>query len=174
MKRKYIAISVAIAAVCVGITACVTADEEKEETVSLSQVPQPVKDTLKQYAAESEVKTVEKGDDDGIKVYEFEIQQGAHKFEVAITTDGKYNGTEEDMELSAMPDAAQKALQAQAGGGKISGCEKAMDANNKVTYEADIKKDGKKFEVAVDANGNVVNTESADKEDGKKEKDDKD
>lgn len=174
MKSKYIINSLAVAALCLGINGCATAGEEKEDAVSMDKVPQAVKDTLKQYAAESDVKAVEKGDQDGTKVYEFDIQQGARKFEVAITPDGKFNGTEEDMDLSAMPDAARQALQGQAAGGKISGGEKAVDANNKVTYEADIEKDGKKSEVAVDAAGNVVSTESANKEEGKKEKDEKD
>jgi uncharacterized membrane protein YkoI len=56
---------------------------------------------------------------------------------------------------------------ATAGGGKLSEFEKATDAEGKVTYEADIDKDGKKSEVAVDAEGKVVSMESAsgDKED---------
>ena len=65
-----------------------------------------------------------------------------------------------------MPAAAQAVLKVQAGDGKLSGFEKAVDQNHKTTYEADIEKNGKKSEVAVDANGNVVSTESADKEKG--------
>jgi hypothetical protein len=50
-------------------------------------------------------------------------------------------------------------------GGKISGGEKAVDKDNKVTYEADIEKDGKKTEVAVNADGKVVSTEAAEGKD---------
>jgi uncharacterized membrane protein YkoI len=151
----------AVLAAITGFTASALAGEEKEESISLDQVPQSVKDTLKQYAADSDVKTVVKGDQDGTKVFEFDIEQGARKFEVAISTKGKFMGTEEDVQLSDMPQPAQDALKAQGGDGKLSGFEKAVDQNNKATYEADIEKDGKKSEVAVDADGKVVSTEAA-------------
>lgn len=158
--------SLAAVAVIAGFAASVRA-EEKEETVTMDQVPQKVKDTLKTYAAESDVKKIEKGDADGTKVFEFDIEQGTRKFEVAITPKGKFWGTEEDMELTAMPDAVQKALNAQAVGGTISGGEKALDKDNKVTYEANIEKGGKKFEVAVDVSGKVLSTEAAESKDEK-------
>jgi hypothetical protein len=164
MKSKHIITCLAAVVVGVGASACLTSNDEKEETVSMDKVPQVVKDTLKKYAAESDVKKAEEGDEDGTKEFEFDVTQGTRKFEVAITPDGKYLGTEEDMDLAGMPDAVQKTLTSQAAGGKISGGEKAVDANNKVTYEADIQKDGKKFEVAVDANGTLLKTESEDKE----------
>ena len=135
----------------------------------MDKVPSAVKDTLKQYATESDVKKVEKSDEDGVEAFEFDITQGARSYELAITPDGKFNGTEEDIQLSDMPEAAQNALKAQAGDeGKLSEFEKAVDKNNKTTYEADIKNEDKKFEVAVDADGTIVS-----KEDISKEKDEK-
>jgi hypothetical protein len=167
MKLKQLIMGLAGAAAIAGFTAIAFAAEEKEETITMDKVPQKVRDTLKTYAAESDVKGIEKGDDDGTKVFEFDIEQGTHKFEVAITPAGKFWGTEEDMELTAMPDAAQKALNALAVGGKISGGEKAMDKDKKVTYEAIIEKDGKKSEVAVDASGKTISTEAVEEGEGK-------
>ncbi len=153
-------------------TGCTSSDGEKEEAISMDKVPAVVKKTLATYAADSEVKHAEKGDQDGKQVFEFDIEKGTRKFEVAISPDGKYMGTEEDVDFKTMPDAVQKTLNDQAKGGKISGCEKAVDSSNKVTYEADIVKDGKKSEIVVDADGKVVKTESASKEkDEKEEKD---
>jgi hypothetical protein len=66
----------------------------------------------------------------------------------------------------------QKALTDLAGGGKVSGCEKATSAKNKVTYEADVEKDGKKMEVTVDADGKILTKDSeSDEKSEKKEKD---
>ena len=161
MKSKYTIMSAATLVAIAGFTAYAFAGEAKEESISLDKVPAAVKTTLAKYAADSDVKKVEKGDQDGTQVYEFDIEQGVRKFEVAISPKGKFMGTEEDMELTAMPAAAQKALRDQAAGGKISAGEKAVDKDNKVTYEADIDKDGKKTEVAVDANGKIVSTEAA-------------
>jgi hypothetical protein len=136
------------------------AAEEQDETVTLDKVPQKVKDTLKQYAADADVKKISKGDQDGTKVYEFVIEQGTHKFELTITPKGKFMGTEEDVQLSDMPQAAQAALKAKAVDGKLSGFEKAVDKNHHTTYEADIEKDGKTIEVAVDETGKVMSTEA--------------
>jgi uncharacterized membrane protein YkoI len=172
MKSKYTMMGATVLVAFAGLTINGCASEEGEDSISLDKVPAAVKTTLASYAADADVKKVEKGDDDGTKVYEFDIEQGARKFEVAITPAGKFNGTEEDMAFSAMPDAAQKALNNAAGGGTISGGEKAVDASNKVTYEADIVIGGKKSEVAVDTDGKVVSTENAAEEkDGKEDKD---
>lgn len=140
----------------------------------MDQVPQVVKTTLAKYASESEVKKVEKGDQDGKKVFEFDIEKDGRKFEVAISPKGKFMGTEEDVEFKDLPEVVQKSLTAQANGAKISGCEKAVDAKKKVSYEAEIEKDGKKTEVAVDADGKPLSsdTEPNEKSEGKsKEKD---
>ena len=165
-KSTFVKTSIFSLILAAAVAGCSTeGKEEAEEKVNMDQVPQAVKDTLKTYAAESDVKGIEKGDQDGTKVYEFDIEQGAKKFEVAIAANGKYQGQEEDIELAAMPDAAQKALNDKAAGGKVSGCEKATDKDGKVSFEADIvDKDGKKFEVAVNADGKIVSTEAAGKE----------
>jgi len=169
MKSKYTIMGAATLAVLAGLAVNGCASDKEEDAISLDRVPAAVKTTLASYAAASDVKKVELGDADGTKVYEFDIEQGARKFEVAITPDGKFNGMEEDMAFTAMPAAVQNALTAAADGGTLSGGEKAVDANNKVTYEADITKGGKKTEVAVDANGKIVSTESATEEKGGKE-----
>lgn len=134
---------------------------EKEETISLDKVPDAVHKALAAYAQDSEVKKVELGDQDGKKVYEFEIEQGGKSFEVALSKKGKFMGREEDIQLSDMPDAAQAALKAQAGDGKLSGFEKAEDKDHKITYEADVEKGGKKTEFAVDEKGKVISKEDA-------------
>jgi uncharacterized protein with LGFP repeats len=165
MKTKIIITAAAVAAAA-GITACMSdsKEAEKEETISLGSVPAAVKATLAGYAADSEVKKAEKGDEDGKTEYEFEIEKGGRKFEVAIAPDGKFLDTEEDVAFNDLPEAVQKALMAQAGGGKISGCEKSVDGYRKVTYEADITKEGKKMEVALNADGQVLKTEAEGKE----------
>jgi len=166
MKRKSIIMSVATLAIIAGFAVSTFAAEEKEETTTMDKVPQAVKTTLAKYAAETEVKNVEISSQNGKKVYEFDIEKGGRKFEVAISPKGKFKGTEEDVDFKSIPDAAQKGLTEQANGGTITGCEKAVDAKNKVTYEAEITKDGKKTEVVVDADGKVVGNDAEAKEKG--------
>src|ERR1700742_1377439 len=89
---------------------CVSAfaAEEKERIISMDQVPSKVTDTLKQYAAATDVKAIEKGNEDGKVVFEFSIEQSTNKFEVAISSKGKYMGREQDVEFSSLPDVIQK------------------------------------------------------------------
>ncbi len=134
--------------------------DEKDETVSMAKVPKVVRDTLSQYAKDSEVQSASKGDVDGTAVYEFDIDQGARKFEVAITPKGAFFGSEEVIQLSGVPDAARNTFTQQAQGGKIVSVEKAVDKNKKTNYEAVIEKGGKRTEVVVDPNGKVVSTET--------------
>lgn len=146
--------------VIAGCAALKESNAENDQAVSMAAVPDAVQQTLKDYASESEVKTVSKGDQDGTQVYEFDIEQGARKFELTVTPGGKFMGTEEGVKLSTLPVAAQATLTAQAVGGKLEGCEKAVDENHKTAYEGVIDKNGKKTEVTVDANGKIVSTEA--------------
>src|SRR5262245_3151575 len=71
------------------------AGDEKDEAISLDKVPKVVHDTLAQYAKDAEVKTASKGDVDGTAVFEFDIEQGARKWELSITPKGAFFGSEE-------------------------------------------------------------------------------
>ncbi len=63
------------------------------------------------------------------------------------------------MKFSKCPDAAQKAFQERAAGGKIGTGEKAA-AEKRTVYEAEIKtKDGKEIEVIVTPEGKLAATE---------------
>lgn len=137
------------------------AGEGKEETVSLDKLPDAVHKALAAYATDSDVKKIEKGEQDDKKVYEFDIDQGGQKFELTLSKKGKFLGKEEDIQLSDMPVAAQAALKAQAGDASLSDFEKAEDKHHQITFEGTIEKGGKKTEVAVDGSGKIVSTEDA-------------
>ncbi len=160
MKKNSLIKTGLLALVAAAAMSAYAADEKADDKIPLDQVPQNVRDTLKQYAAESDVKSVKKGDEDGIKTYEFDIEQGAKKFEITISTKGKYLGREEDIALSDMPDPVQRVLNGKAAGAKISNCEKDTDEDGKITYEADIEKNGKTTTYTLNAAGRVLDTET--------------
>lgn len=164
MKLKKNVVAFIAVAVIAGTVTAARAGEEKEETISLDKVPDAVHKALAAYAQDSDVKKVELGEEDGKKQYEFDIEQGGKSFELAFSKKGKFMGREEDIQLTDVPDAAQTALKAQAGEGKLSGFEKAEDKDHQITYEADLEKDGKKTEIAVDEKGKVISKEDADKD----------
>jgi uncharacterized membrane protein YkoI len=137
----------------------VEAGDENDEVIPMAKVPKVVRDTLSQYAKESEVQSASKGDVDGTAVYEFDIVQGAKKFEVAITPKGAFFGSEEVVQLADVPEPTRSTFNKQAQGGKIVSVEKAVDKNKKTSFEAIIEKSGKQTEVVVDLTGKVVSTE---------------
>jgi uncharacterized membrane protein YkoI len=118
-----------------------------------------VKETIKAYATEAEIKKVEKGDVDGKIAYEFVITKSGKDSEVTIYPDGKLLGTEEIVPLSEVPDAARKTINDQAAGGKIVSTEKVVE-HGKTVYEAVIEKGGKKVEVSVVPDGKLVGTKA--------------
>jgi uncharacterized membrane protein YkoI len=132
--------------------------KESDETVSLSQVPPAVKETIKAYASESEIKKIEKGDVDGKTAYEFVIQKNGKDSEVTIYPNGNLLGTEEAVMLSEVPEAARNAINTHAAGGRLVSTEKVVE-DAKTVYEAVVEKDGKKTEYSVAPDGRLVGTE---------------
>jgi uncharacterized protein YxeA len=132
--------------------------EEKDQILKMSQVPARVQQTIKTYASAAEIKQITMGDVDGTKAYEFQIEKGGRKSEVAITPDGKVLTTEEEIPLTEIPDVARRSINAKAAGSKIVSTEKVFE-NGKMVFEAVIEKGGKQSMIAFSLDGKVVGSE---------------
>jgi uncharacterized protein YxeA len=132
--------------------------EEKDPVLKMSQVPQKVQQAIQQYAAAAEIKQITKGDVDGKAAYEFAIEKNGRKSEVAITPDGKVLTTEEQVTLQDIPEGARKAINAQAGGGKVVSTERVFE-NGKTAYGAVIEKNNKQSEYSFAADGKIASSE---------------
>jgi hypothetical protein len=150
--------TVSLAATVFLFTAPAFAGEEKDEVVTLQQVPEKVQKAITKYATETEIKKIEKGDVDGKMAYEFEIEKGGKKSEVTLLPSGELLSTEEEIALSDIPEPARKTINGEAEGGKILSTEKVFE-KGKTAYEAIIEKAGKKTEVTVAPEGKLVGTE---------------
>jgi hypothetical protein len=128
--------------------------DEKDEAVTLAQLPEAVKAAIAPYASDSEIKKIEKGDVDGTEAYEFELEKAGKTSEVTITPAGKLLGTEEPVELADVPAAARQTIADQAAGGKLVSVEKVVEGGT-TKYEAIIEKQGKQTEVVVGLDGKV-------------------
>lgn len=73
-------------------------------------------------------------------------------------------GNEVKMKLDDVPDAARQAILREAAGAPVSEVEREEE-HGKVVYEAEINSGGKRREIEVDAQGNVL-PEEADDHDG--------
>jgi uncharacterized membrane protein YkoI len=155
--QKRIRISGLIAAVFIaGALSC--GAEDKEEIITLANTPVPVQETIKKYATESQIKRIEKGEEDGKTVYEVAITKGGKDSELTISRNGKLLSVEEIIALADVPKPAQKTINTQAGSAKIETVEKVTE-DGKVSYEATFAKGEKKIKIAVAANGRLLETE---------------
>src|SRR5262249_15492125 len=150
--------SLAAVAVLLSFSVGVVAGEEKDEVVTMQQVPEKVQKAITHYASQSEIKKIEKGDVDGQMAYEFELEKGGKKSEVTLLPDGKLLSTEEEVALGDIPEAGRKTINEKAEGGKIISTEKVFE-KGKTAYEAIIEKGGKKTEITVAPDGKIAATE---------------
>ena len=152
-------LALAALAATVTLAAPAFAAEEKDEVLTMKQVPEKVQKAITNYASEAEIKKIEKGDVDGKIAYEFEIEKDGKKSEVTLLPSGKLLSTEEEVALADIPEPARKTINAQAEGGKVLSTEKVFE-KGKTAYEAVIEKGGKKTEITVAPGGKLVATEA--------------
>ena len=80
-------------------------------------------------------------------------------------------GNEAKVKLDDVPDAARQAILREAAGAPVSEVEREEE-HGKVVYEAEINSGGKRHEIEVDAQGNVLPEEADDHDGGDDEEDD--
>ncbi|MGD9874126.1 MAG: hypothetical protein AB7T27_07615, partial [Kiritimatiellia bacterium] len=133
--------------------------------------------------AEIEESKIEK--ENGVELYEVEIEVADEEMEISVTADGQIVEIESEVSLKDVPGAVAAALQKEAGRGEIEEISKeemratlkdgvvTMLATAVVSYEAEISK-----EIGLDANGNLLPEEDDedddDGEDGEDEEDEDD
>ena len=148
--------------------------QEREEKVTLDRVPAAVKAAIQKEAGAGEIIEIEREMKEGKEIYEAKIMIDGHKVEIKFAADGTVLGKEmEDEEeededtltIDQIPEPARAALLKLAGGAKIA--KAGSDKEHGVlVYEAEWEADGTKHDVAVTADGALLETEetvSADK-----------
>lgn len=158
------------AAIVTNLTLAALAGEDKEVKITFDQVPAAVQTAVKAYATESEITGIEDSDVDGTKVIELDIKKADKSFEVAFLNDGKLFSTEEEVALTDLPDAVQKAMVKKAKKGKLGKPEKVTQGD-KISYEVIIEKQGKKTEYTFSPGGKITDKEAVNSEAAAKDKD---
>jgi hypothetical protein len=70
----------------------------KEQIISLKDLPRSVRATIEKHASGGKITEIEKDIVEGIVRYEAEIVRDGKKFDILVSTEGKYLGTEEEAE----------------------------------------------------------------------------
>ncbi len=125
-----------------------------ETPVKMKDLPEAVQKTVKEQAKNAKLRGLSKEVENGQTFYEAETVVNGKNRDVLIDVNGAVVEVEEATTLASIPEAAQKALKAAAGSGKILGVE-TVTKGSVVSYEAVIQKGGKKSEVAVNADGSL-------------------
>ncbi len=169
MKQKNI-ITVLVSLGLAGpvLTGASAADKEKPSADVEAKVTQVLKATFPEVV----ITSMAKENEDGVDVIGVALTSKGNKMDADVTPDGTLYGTEQAGNLKTFPKPAAKALKKLTKGMKAdfeiaktyakgekdaSGAMKVVKLSEPViAYEADVEKDGKKGEFAVDASGKLL------------------
>lgn len=129
-----------------------------EEEVPLAEVPEAARKIISAQAAGGKVVSTEKVFENGKTAFGAVIEKGGKQSEISITPDGKIVGSEEEIPLSEVPEAARKTVNAKAVGGKIISTKKVLE-DGKTVFAVVIEKGGKQLEITVAPDGKLVDSE---------------
>ncbi len=154
--------------------------EDKEEAISIEQLPAAVRTALEAKTAGCTIVEIEKESEDGKVVYEAEYKTAdGKKCEIELSEDGTIleeedadeddedDGDEEEVKVSLdqVPAAVKAAVEKAVANGTLIELTKETE-DGKVVYEAEYKTaDGKKREIEMAEDGTVLEEEDADEDD---------
>ncbi len=159
------------------VTVCVVAYAGKCRKVSLPEAVKAAIDALYPQATIEEAKEEE----EGLKVYEVELEEDGQEVELTVAPDGTIVEVETEVAMDSLPAAVAAALAQAAEGAEVKEISqevtywvvilKKLDAPE-TTYEVELIKDGKKSEIEVAADGTIL--EQSEWKGDRAEKDDDD
>lgn len=150
--------------VCCAFSPAFGKDKEKAKIT----LPDAADKAVKAEFPKAEIKDVGMETVDNVSVYEVELKNNGKGMSILVTAEGLIVSVEAVIEMSEAPAAVEKAIKDAAGDAKIGTVEKSetratvkdgkfvkLDAV-KITYEAELKKDGKTADVEVAEDGTVL------------------
>ena len=88
---KDIVPAIAVATVLtLGAWTTVSAEEEKEETVQMSSLPDAAQKTIKDKAGSNEIEKIEKKTEEGKTVYEAVVNKNGKEWSIEVDANGKF------------------------------------------------------------------------------------
>jgi len=127
-------------------------DEEDEDEVPISQIPQAAREALLKYARGAPLKEVEREKESGVELYEAEWKVNGREHEAKVTADGVLVELEEKVPAGAVPAAVRSAAtKLFPNGTKVKFQKKTI-----VLYEVEAKVAGKEREVLISPTGKVL------------------
>ena len=124
-----------------------------EKKIDRKAVPAAVEAAIrKEEAKGATVKGITSEEEQGRTTYEVETTVGGKSRDLVFSAAGAIIETEDEVAIGSIPAAARSAFEGQ---GRVLKVEKVTKGSS-VTFEAEVEKNGKKTEVAVDAAGKRI------------------
>jgi hypothetical protein len=139
-------------------------NESKEEggeakKISAAEVPAAVSSALNQRFPGNQVRSVEKENENGMIIFDYELTQDGRKYEADIKDDGTIIEIEKQVAANNVPAAVTHAVQAKFPGAKIGDVMEVNKVSGKTEtpdhYEVTLTTGGKEKEVNVTMDGKV-------------------
>lgn len=133
----------------------VRAADEEGKAIQLDKIPAPAAAAITKWAKGEKIASVMSAQEDGAAAYEAAVKgAGNAKREITVNAEGKTLSEEQVIALTTAPEVVQKAIAEQSKGGKLLLVEKIVE-NGETFFEIEVKKDAKKLEIELSAEGKV-------------------
>ena len=128
--------------------------------INKDQVPKAVLEAFEKAYPNAKKVEFEKEMFEGKEAYEVEYKENGKEYEILYSAEGEVLQKEETIDVKDLPEAVVQAISKTHPKATIKEAEKVMKPDGTVSgYEVEIKAEGKKLELELDPNGNILKTE---------------
>jgi hypothetical protein len=139
--------------------------EIEEDSIDLEDAPAPVQQTLKRVAQGAEIESLHKTTENAKSEFDAQIEIGGRQYTVRVGDDGTLiekafsaEAEEEELELSEVPKAVERALREEARGADIEAVVKKTHDDESL-YGITVELGGKAYWIIVNSEGRLVSKE---------------
>jgi len=130
-----------------------------DEEVFLAELPQDFQAAVRKEAGAGSIDEITRSFDDDGTVYDVDVIENGRTRTLTFNANGVLASKSEDVALPAVPEAAQKQIQTLSAGGKLVALSKVTE-NGAVSFDVDVRQDGKVKSFTVADDGTVVSSDA--------------
>jgi uncharacterized membrane protein YkoI len=142
----------------------ITFAQNSEKPVKMKDLPEAVRKTVQELSKGATLRGLAKEVEDGKTFYEAELKVKGHNKDVLIDPSGAVIEIEEQVALASLPAEVKATILKTASKGKITAIESITRNNALEAYEAHVTRAGKRFEIKVGPDGNLITTDKEQEE----------
>lgn len=126
-----------------------------DEEVFLAELPEDLKKAVNKEAGGGAIDEITRSFEGGEVFYDAEVVTGSKTQTLTLDAKGALLSRQEEVILSAVPDAAQKQIQALSTGGQLVTIAKVTE-DDQISFDVDVRQGGKVKSYSVDSEGKLI------------------